>query len=160
MENLEERKESPGRLRLRELESVGDFVFHGSGHKLQRLEPRQAYNYSVISNEGKVLDDKPAVFASPRADIAIFRAIINKNNIQRGLRSGFSFSGDGDLEFRATRATIDQTKNVKGYVYVFDKLKFIPRSSGELLSYEPVEPVEVVEVSEKDLPQNIEIKDF
>ncbi len=152
--------ESRERAKLRELENEGKWVFHGSGSKIEKLEPRQAHNYPNNSEEGKIPDDKPAVFASPLADIAIFMAVINRNNAPKGSRSGFTNNGGRDFEFRVTKETMDQIHGATGFVYVFDKRKFIPRSSGQVLSYESVEPEKVVVVTEKDLPKNIEIKDF
>ncbi|OHA89687.1 MAG: hypothetical protein A2741_01905 [Candidatus Zambryskibacteria bacterium RIFCSPHIGHO2_01_FULL_43_27] len=151
--------ESPERARLRELEMEGKFLFHGSGYKIDRLKPRQAHNYPTNSKEEKIPDDKPAVFATPYADTAIFMAVINKPNAPKGSRSGFSHNSNGKHEYRATQGTIEQIHNAKGYVYVFNKEKFKMRSPAEGLSYKAVEPVEVVEVSEADLP-DITIKDF
>ena len=150
--------ESPERMRLRELEAEGKWVFHGSGEQIDVLEPQQAYNYQSVGKQ--IPDDSPAVFASPYADIAIFMSIFNKSNISRGFRSGYGARGDGTLEFRTTRYTIDQINSAKGYVYVFDKTKFISRSSSEVLSYEKVIPNEVVIVNENDLPKKIHIEDF
>lgn len=87
-------------------------------------------------------------------------SIINKVNAPRGLRSGFGKNEKGKIQFRATKETIEQLHNSKGYVYVFDKTKFIPRSSIESLSYKTLTPDKVFIVSEKDLPKNIEIKEF
>lgn len=162
MENVERKinsAESFERTKLRELESESKWVFHGSGSKIETLEPRQAHNYPKNSEE-KNPDDKPAVFASPFADIAIFMSIVNETNVSQGLRSGLSWDSDKGLEFRATKETMDQIHNATGYVYVFDKSKFTPRSFGESLSYEAVSPDDVIMVTEKDLPKNIEIKDF
>lgn len=152
--------ESPERAKLRTLENEGAWVFHGSGSKIEVLEPRQAYNYPTDSDKEKIPDGKPAVFASPSADIAIFMSILNKENAPKGARSGFDMHDDGTFEFRTTQATIDQIHNAVGYVYVFNAKKFIPHTLGECISYETVTPDEVVVVSEKDLPRDIEIKDF
>lgn len=152
--------ESPERMRLRDLEAEGRWVFHGSGSKIDGgLEPRQAYNHPNNSGESGVPDGEPAVFATPVADVAIFMSIINKHNAPKGARSGFG-NTDGDFEFRATKDTMDQIHNAIGYVYVFDKTNFTPRSKTESLSYEVAEPVEVITVTKKDLPKNIIIKEF
>lgn len=153
--------ESPERAKLRELENEGKWVFHGSGLKIEKLEPHQAYNYPTNSEEGKTPDDKPAVFASPSVDVAIFMAVVNELNAPGGFRSGFSTPRGGKgFEFRATKETMDQIHGATGYIYVFDKTKFISRSSGESMSYTSVTPDNVVIVTENDLPKNIEIKDF
>jgi len=160
LEKKEQAIESPERIRLRELEQEDKWVFHGSGDKIDTLEPRQAYNYPANSGGEQIPDDKPAVFASPNADIAIFMSIFNRNNASRGFRCGYDAQGDGSFKFRTTKYTMDQIHDAKGYVYVFDKTKFISRSSSEVLSYESVVPAEVIVVSEKDLPKNILIEDF
>lgn len=152
--------ESLERAKLRTFENEGKWVFHGSGSKIEILEPRQAYNYPTDSDEEKIPDGKPAVFASPSVDIAIFMAILNKENAPKGARSGFDINDNGTFQFRTTQATIDQINNAVGYVYVFDATKFAPISAGESVSYKAVIPDEVVVVSEKDLPINIDIKDF
>lgn len=158
IENISNNKiESREKLRLQELEAEGKWVFHGSGSKIEVLEPRQAHNHT---KDGVAIpDDKPAVFASPSADIAIFMSIFNKNNAPKGSRSGFG-NKDGHFEFRVTPETLEQINNAVGYVYIFNKDNFISRSSTESLSYESVKPVEVIMVSEKDLPKGIVIKDF
>lgn len=141
------------------LEKEGKYLFHGSGYKLDTLEPRQAHNSPNIGE--KIPDGEPAVFASELSNIAIFMAVISKPNAPRNLRSGFSGGVGGNVKFRATQATIDQIKNAKGYVHVFDRDNFHKRDeTGEWISVKPVQPVEIIEVSEKDLPDNIEVKDF
>ena len=159
-EKLNNMSESLERAKLRELENEGRWVFHGSGSKIKEFEPRQAYNYPTNSQEGRIPDGKPAVFASVSADIAIFMALINELNVPGRLRSGFGLDSNGKITFKATKETIEQLHNSTGYVYVFDKKKFSPRSPIESLSYESVVPDDVVMVTEKDLPKNIEIKDF
>lgn len=116
--------ESQARKRLRSLEKEGKYVFHGSGSLIKTLEPRQAHNYPTNSGKDRILDDRPAVFASPSVDIAIFMAIVNIKNAPKGCRSGFGANDDG-VEFRVTKQTIDQIESAKGYVYVLDKDKFI-----------------------------------
>lgn len=146
--------------RLRILEQEGRWVFHGSSSKLEVLEPRQAYQYPHNSDIGKIRDDRPAIFTSPVADIAIFMAIINKTNAPKGSRSGFYPQSDGTVTFRATKETMEQIKNARGYVYVFSKEKFSPRSNIEYVSYGSIRPEEVLSVTEEDLPVQIEIQEF
>lgn len=146
--------------RLLELEKEGKYLFHGSGFKMEKLEPRQAHSYPNKNDEGKIPDGEPAVFAADRSDIAVFMAIISPPNAQKGLRSGFTET-KGQMKFRVTKETMDQIDNAKGYVYVFDKDDFTQRgTSHEWVSNNPVSPVEIVEVTEKDLPDNIEVKQF
>ena len=159
-EKLHMTLESPERIKLEQLEKEGKWVFHGSGSQIEILKPHQAHIYPKNSEEEKIPDDKPAVFASPSVDIAIFMAVINRENAPKGTRSGFSGYDNGGVEFRATQDTMDQIHDATGYVYVFDKSKFIVRSENESLSYDAVVPDDVVVVHENDLPKNIEIKDF
>jgi hypothetical protein len=146
--------------RLKELEAEGKYVFHGSALKLDVLEPRQAYNYPDNSPEGKEPDHKPAVFASPLSEVAIFMAVVNVKNAPLGARAGFTLKTDGTIQFRTPPSTMEQIKNAKGYVYVFDKTKFTRRFEDEFVSYEKVRPLEIIEVTELDLPENIEVKEF
>jgi len=151
--------EKTGKERLFDLEREGKYLFHGSGFKLDTLEPRQAHNFPTPGE--KIPDGELAVFASELSNVAIFMAVISKPNTPRGFRSGFSGKGDSDVEYRVTKETMDQIKNAKGYVHVFDRDNFQRRGkSSEWISTKSVQPIEIIEVSEKDLPDNIEVKDF
>lgn len=140
---------------LNQLEKEGSYVFHGSEYKLEILEPRQAY---TIVDGKKIDDDKPSVHASPVADIAIFMALINKLNCPGGYRSGFEYDDrKKKVVFTATRKTLDQLKNARGFVHVFDKDSFRTRTLIESISYDPVKPVKIIEVGTDDIPKEIEI---
>jgi len=146
-------KEAPSaeRLELAALEASGEYVFHGSGDDLIALEPRQA----IDTKKGP--DGPPAVFASNKADYAIFMAIVNKENCPHGSRSRAG-ARSGVLSFGMTPETAKQlTDEAGGYVYVFDKAQFTPRERGgvEYVSYERVEPVRKIRVGKRDLPDNI-----
>ena len=70
--------------RLAVLEHTGKYVFHGSTqNNLKTLEPRQGMHLSKP-------DGDPAVSATPYAEFASFRAIINRENIPFHFRSRFS----------------------------------------------------------------------
>lgn len=153
-------KDTNARAELRQLENEDIWVFHGSGVQINVLEPQQAYNYPHNSDKGKIPDDKPAVFATPSADVAIFMAIMNRANAPQDARCGLTEHSDGSFEFRTTQETMEQINNAVGYVYVLRKEKFVPRSKGELISYKAVSPERVVTVTDKDLPEKIEIKVF
>lgn len=161
MEQKFENIEKSGREKLKELEAEEEYVFHGSGTRIETLEPRQAHNYPNNNMEDRLPDGEPAVFASDIADIAIFMAVISKDNAPKGLRSGFGIGKHGP-QFRATKETMEQIRDAKGYVYVFKKKDFRQRDEGpnEWISNKPIKPLEVIGVSERDLPENIEIKDF
>lgn len=70
-----------GREKLLALEKEGKFVFHGSPDVINVLEPRQAYNRN---DETGTMEkhDEPAVFATPYAEVAIFRALINAKGVK------------------------------------------------------------------------------
>lgn len=138
---------------LLKLEKQGNFVFHGSPDKLEYLEPRQAYTWKGAE---KIADGLPAVFTSNLAEIAIFMALINKENIKDTFRSGFGFSNN-NLEFRLTKETFDKLNNLKGYVYVFNKEGFKSRNPVEYISYKIEKPIKIIEITEKDLPKNIKM---
>lgn len=143
-----------GKEKLIGLEREGEYVFHGSGFVVDEFEPRQAHNYVDGEN---IPDDKPAIFASPFADYAIFMALINKVNCPKGFRasSGLNF---GELTFRATQDTLDQlSDNSKGYVYVFEKKNFQERSGSEWLSYMSQKPIMAVSIVRSDFSRSISI---
>ena len=149
-----------GREILKELESGGKYLFHGSRELgVQELEPRQAYSFTDKDN--KIPIDKPGVFASPRADIAIFVSIINRRNCPDGFTSGFGEDEDtNQVEFRVTQEALDQLSDDSvGEVHVFLKDDFVPReSSTEWISYKKVVPIKTIRVRKSDLPDNLKIK--
>ncbi len=139
---------------LLQLEESDGYLFHGSGVRLEELEPRQAH---TIVNGEHVPDGPPAIFASPHSQYAIFMAIINHINCPQGSRSGVSSDVDG-LVFTATQKTLDQLdENSKGYVHVFSRDGFQPRSNSEWRSLAPVKPVQIIEICIEDLPQPITV---
>mgnify|MGYP001559648942 FL=1 len=147
---------SENKLRLLELEKEGGFVFHGSGVALDSLEPRQAYNFE---NEKQEPDGVPAVYASGKADYAIFMALINEINCPSGYESS-SGTIDGKLVFRASKDTLSQlSENASGWVYVFKKDQFQQRDRDgvEFISTQSVTPLEQIQVRKEDLPQDIEV---
>jgi len=163
MENLNQHLEKTPREVLEDLEKTGLYVFHGSAFKIDKFEPRQAFQ-STRQNDGeykKIPDGEPAVFASPFINTAIFWAVINKKNCPVKSHSGFSADSRlKSLEFYATKEIMYQIKDETfGYVYVFYKEKFQERNYNEVVSYEEVEPDMYIEVTKKDLPE-ITIKDF
>lgn len=137
------------RERLLKLEKEGRYVFHGSNSLIDRLEPRQAYN-----NNKK--DGLPAVFATPFADVAIYRSLINGNNIKEPSINEFGHTKEG-VYFKASKNLIEFAKNLTAKVYVLDREKFKDFKGSQCRSEEAVIPIEVIEVTAKDLPSNIEI---
>lgn len=150
---------SPEKQLLHELESTGQYVFHGSGSDIEELEPRQAHNFTP---EGKIPDGEPAIFASDIADYAIFMAIINKENCLKGARSRVNthHTNEGrSLSYSVTQETFNQlTDTAHGIVYVFNKEDFVqrdPLDTVEYISTKNARPVQKIVVSKQDLPGDI-----
>jgi len=142
------------RERLLSLEKEGKYVFHGSPDTITILEPRQAYNRSKETGNMEK-DGKPAVFATPYADVAIFRALINANKVSGESTSQFGIDGD-KLHFSATKNLLKAARGKIGKVYVLDKQNFQDFEGMQCRSLETNKPIEVIEVTIDDLPQNIE----
>lgn len=154
-------KVQSGREILKDLESAGVYVFHGSPKgEIEILEPRQGMR-AAKSNE-MITDGDPAVSATPYVDISIFRAIVSmrKNSKISNYNTSFGVH-NGELKYGVSSQDIlDEAKNNFGYVYVFNKSDFEPydRSGNasdknmEWRSYKPVKPIQVVEVNFNDLP--------
>mgnify|MGYP003393248095 CR=1 FL=1 len=153
-ESIEKMKS--GREILINMEAENKYVFHGSENSgIAIFEPRQAH---TVENGEAVDDDKPAIHASPVADVAILMALINKQNCPDGFDSGFSY--DGKVNLKVSRQGLDQLKDkTKGYVYVFSKDDFTQRGKIQVISYDEVKPLQVVEVNKADLSEDIEIKE-
>lgn len=143
------------RARLLALEKTDRFVFHGSPDIISVMEPRQAYYYDLETHE-KTEDGKPAIFATPNADVAIFRALITEKTLAEDSTSSFGVN-DGVIHFSATQNLLDHTRGKLGRVYVFDKSKFHTFEGIQCRSEEKIIPVEVVEVGAEDLPDNIDV---
>jgi hypothetical protein len=102
----------------------------------------------------------PAVCATPFADIAIFRSIINRKNLpeKHGSRFGGSIEGTKSLRlyFEVTETIDEQIRNnsehLKGRVYFFDKNDFNYFSPIEVRANKLVKPLGVVLVNIDDLP--------
>lgn len=140
--------------KLEKLERENKYLFHGSGFLIKTLEPRQAYQFTDGVN---IPDGKPAIFASPFVNYAIFMALINKTNCPKGYQSSSGFDKD-KLTFRATKKTLDQLNDIsKGYVYILNRTDFTERYKGEWMSYKTVKPIDFVEVNKSDLNFPIDV---
>jgi hypothetical protein len=151
-ENAPHPERGEGARRLHEFEATGEYVFHGSPTpNLAELEPRQGHH---IDGGQPVPDGSPAVAASARADIAIFKALV------RGGASRFGSTEEGVLNFGATDDAIERARTAKGFVYIFRRDDFAPvsavKSYHEWRSPVSVRPVRVVPVRWADLPPDIE----
>lgn len=142
--------------KLREFELSGNYVFHGSGEKIEEFEPRQAHNYV----DGKQIPDGvPAVFASDILDYAIFMALINKSNLPKGYLAGVS-NKNGILEFSASQDTIERINNdFKGIVYVFNKKDFKHKKGAEYICIQKIKPVDIIPVSRVYFNKPIKVKE-
>lgn len=141
------------------LEKEGKYVFHGTGIDVGTLVPQQA----VDTETGP--DGKPAVFASNKAEYAIFMAVINKYTC-----NGSSFSRSGAtqtagkepvLHFGVSKKTMERLQeNASGWVYVFDKSDFQshPTKEGvEFVAHVPITPMQKIQVSRRDLPAGVTV---
>jgi hypothetical protein len=153
-------KTKQGRERLLELEKTGAYVFHGSLADIRILEPRQGYYLNKQTGQMEK-DGNPAVFATPLADVAIFRSLINKEGVSGFSKSSFEIDKDGVLHLSATSNLIEAAKRKMGKVYVLRRSDFGDIEEGGLQcrSERSVTPIEVVEATFKDLPENIRIID-
>lgn len=158
-----------GREKLAQLEASGAHVFHGSPEgNLEALEPRQGRHVPDLAKpEEDIPDGDPAVSATPHADLATFRAVINGKNVPFPHTSGFGTDGAGAKQFRVSSARVlDEAAGKKGFVYVFDRKDFVPYSrdgeaterSMEWRAAQTVKPLEVVEVTHEDLPPREQIE--
>jgi len=160
--SIEKRAESLSaeKQELLNLEAENAFVFHGSGADLETIEPRQA----IDTEAGP--DGEPAIFASDKAEYAIFMAIVNKRNCPRGsyTRSGAVISdGVPHLHFDMSKDTAEQLQDsATGWVYVFNKSDFVPhptKEGVEFVSYKAAAPVRKIRVAKPDLPEHITVFD-
>ncbi len=137
------------------LEKEGKYVFHGSPDFIKTLDPHQAYNRSA-ETEKMEKDGEPAVFATPYADVAIFRALINIKDVVGESESNFGINGER-LHFSTTKNLLDQAKKKIGKVYVLGKQKFKDFEGMQCRSEESIVPIEIIEVTVEDLPDDIQI---
>lgn len=147
-------RKGKNRERLLSLEKEGKYVFHGSPDIIEVLEPRQAYNRS--RETGKMEEDgEPAVFATPYADIAIFRALTDARGVSGESSSQFGIDDD-ELVFSATKNILEAAKTKIGRVYVLDRQNFHDLDGMQCSSSQTNQPIKVIKVTIDDLPPNIE----
>lgn len=146
------------REKLLAMEAEGKYVFHGSLESVEELEPRQAENSNKETGEQEK-DGEPAVFATPHADTAIFRALVNGRDVDGESSSRFGMGDDG-LHFSATQNLLDAARTKRGKVYVLDRKQFQKFEGTQCRSFEKVMPIEVVEVDFNDLPPEIKLMEL
>jgi len=157
----EEKNLSP-REKLLSLEKEGKFVFHGSPDSIEILEPKQPLIFNKQS-KAREKHGEPCVAATPYADIAIFRAVVNPRNFpEKGYASSFGVNKDNTARLCATKQVLENIKDKKGFVYVLDKSSFEKFSDMEWRSEQIIKPNEVILITADDLPSNIQLidKDF
>jgi|SRR3989344_3889913 len=153
-------KISVARKKLLALQKKG-FLFHGSPFKIDKLGLRQPVNFNIKKNK-YVKHGKPCVAATPFADIAIFRAIINKTNFpskSKDYAASFGIKSK-KLNLATTKKVLENLSNQCGYVYVFDKKQFSRRSIWEWRSYQEIRPIKVIKITIGDLSNNIKAIDY
>ena len=146
-----------GKEKLLALQAESRYVFHGSPVLLEELTPRQPTITNMETGKQEGHGD-PCVAATPLAEIAIFRAIVNPVNFPfRGYGSSFGVGPDGNPRFSVTEKVLRNLAGKIGYVYVFERQGFSQFSEMEYRSAKAVKPIMAVAVSAEDLPENIEV---
>lgn len=99
------------------------------------------------------------VFATPYADLAIFRALTNFSD---DIGESYSEFGRDDetLHFSVTRNILELAKKKVGKVYIFDKRRFSDAEGRmQCFSEETVTPLDVIDVTVDDLPAGIKVRE-
>ncbi|MFH0852249.1 MAG: hypothetical protein V1845_01415 [bacterium] len=158
--NAEQEGMSEAKRELLRFEMDGKYVFHGSPLNLNKLEPRQAFDFDKEKG-GLAEDGKPAVCATDRAEVAIAKAIFWQRPEFAGIFHwlwGYEVNekGEKSIVFEASRNTLEQLKAIKdklrGYIHVFSKSGFEQYRNDEWRTYKEVNPEKVIEVRFEDLP--------
>lgn len=137
--------------RLQELESTGEYLFHGSPFKINTFEPRQAY---TDVNGEPTPDGEPSIFASAEIETPIFRSIFHESSfdsLEGSYEAGFSNGDDGSHYIHASDSAVEVCKQNTGYVYVFKRSNFILRGNSEWVSGVEVKPVAVFRTNFNDI---------
>lgn len=120
-------------------------LFHGAPDRHDRLEPRQAHDWS---SGRAVPDGEPAVFATHLPEVAIFMAVM-PHAIGGDGWFGYELDANGIARFHAT--PFDAT-TARGYVHVLSREGFTGPVGADWRSPRAVTPVAIVEVTGADLP--------
>lgn len=151
---------SGGRSAVEFLAASGAFVFHGTSEAdLAELLPRQATSYDERTDKDVPQGD-PAVCATPIADVALFRALVNPQSVASHVHlyaCHFHVRANGSIQFEASVDAIEWASRPEsvGWVYVLDRSAFSPYSRMEVRSARPVRPLLGVRVTGDDLPRGI-----
>jgi len=126
-------------MKICDLKNSGGYLYHGSPFKIDILKPSQAYNFNKDKNK-MIEDGKPAVSATQYLNIAIFRALVNKENAPENHWSEFGVDG-GEINLITSKEVLDQIKLKKGYLHVLDEDGFTKYNGMEWRSYAEVKPL-------------------
>jgi hypothetical protein len=148
-------KTRKNREKLLLFEKENKYVFHGSPHQIIVLEPKQAKEMNKETGNMEN-DGEPSVFATHFADFAIFRALINNDEVIGSSESSFGIEGI-QMHFSATKNLMDAAKKKVGKVYVLDKQKFKDFDEIQCRSNVQIVPLQVVDVTFDDLPEGIKV---
>jgi hypothetical protein len=145
---------------LRVLEYSQQWLFHGSGVRIARLEPRQASTFDPAQHK-MVPDGDPAVCATPSIDVAVFRALTTSGpaSAAKPHRTGFGANQDGSLILEANTAVHEALRDVTAWLHILDRRGFEGRDAQEWRSPQAVAPVCAVAVTLAHLTTEISIVD-
>lgn len=136
------KKSQATRKLLQQLERTGKFVFHGSPTLLTELKPQQQKNYSA-KKKALVHDGRPAICATPFADVATFRSLVRQGWTSFGTKNG-------QVMYGASALALNRAKTATGWVYILTKQKFHKRTSFEMRAYKTLLPLAIIPVTFKD----------
>lgn len=122
------------------------WLFHGSSERHERLEPRQAHDWS---SGRAVPDGEPAVFATHLHEVAIFMAVMPSAIGANGW-FGYELGAGGVARFHAT--ALVEPASARGYVHVLSRDGFSGPIGADWRSPRAVTPTAIVEVTGAELP--------
>lgn len=120
----------------------GDYLFHGSPHKIEVLQPMQAYD------TGFEAGCRRAVYATDNPDMAICFAlgVEGDETSERTMLPEYGMK----MLFRGCHPRYGQ----KGYVYVLDKAGFVHAMGSQWVSCKEQKPIDVIEINVDDYIQS------
>ena len=122
---------------LRSLTEKRQFTFHGSPHKVEMLEPRQA-----LHDGGHPELNQFGVYATDCVQIALLYALIHEDRNKWGWKWD-PYTRPGELMV----VVPDPFKGGPGYLYVLNRTDFSTDGNGvSRISHKAVTPVEILEI--------------
>lgn len=152
------KEKSPARKELELLESSDQFLFHGSPSEIEEFEPKQAYNGDP-NNKETWPDGPPGIAGGEMADVAIFRAIFNRSNIDPSITLATSWDDETGSNFKVNQAGFNKAlqDQPSGFVYVFKREDFHPFRGKEWRRESSIRSYKKIVVGVQDLPDDIKI---